>query len=922
MHYDFNRIEEKWQDKWRTQRSFQVENNSSKPKYYILDMFPYPSGSGLHVGHPLGYIASDIIARYKRMLGFNVLHPMGWDAFGLPAEQYAIQTGQHPAETTRRNIERFREQLNKMGLSFDWNREVSTASPSYYKWTQWTVIQLFNSYYDEKLNKAQPIGKLVEHFASRGSEGMTASGHLAASFTAKEWQAKNDKAQEDILQEFRLLYISEGVVNWCPALGTVLANDEVAGGYSVRGNHPVEQKAMKQWALRITAYADRLLANLDKIDWPEAVVETQRNWIGKSKGAQLFFGVEDSDLKIEVFTTRPETIFGSTFLVLAPEHPLVASIATAAAKDKVQAYQDQVKLLSERERIADVNKVTGEFTGRYAIHPFTQQRLPIWIGDYVIASYGTGAIMAVPAHDGRDHSFAKAFGLPIVEVIKSGADVQESAHEAKEGVLVNSSFLNGLAVVPAVQKVTEEIETAKIGKPVIRFRLRDAIFSRQRYWGEPLPFYYKDGVPKPLAENSLPLTLPEIDKYLPTETGEPPLGRAAHWETVDGYKFDLNTMPGFAGSSAYFLRYMDPHNDQALVSREAASYWQAVDLYVGGREHATGHLIYSRFWNMFLYDLGVAVAEEPFKKLLNQGMITGRSNFVYRVKGENRFVSLGLKDQYDTVPVHVDIKLAQNDQLDLAAFRSWRPEFADASFVLEDGKYHCGWAIEKMSKSYYNVTNPDDIIQRYGADTLRLYEMFLGPIDQSKPWKNDGIEGVHRFLKRFWSLVFKENGELNVTDQAPSDDELRIIHPLIKKIREDMTSLSFNTAVSAFMIAQNALLKLEGQISRKTVEMFLQCLSPFAPHIAEEVWEKLGHKDLLLDATIPEFDEQYVVSSKMVLPISLNGKKRVVLELPLGLDEATIKDTVLKDAQVTKALEGKTIKKIIYVEGRMFNIVV
>lgn len=922
MAFEFNRIDEKWQKRWSEAGVYRVKIDPKKPKYYILDMFPYPSGAGLHVGHPLGYIASDILARYMRMRGYNVLHPMGWDAFGLPAEQYAIQTGQHPAETTRRNIARFREQLDKMGFSFDWSREVSTADPQYYKWTQWAVLELFDHWYDDSVGKAKPIAELIRLFEKNGSHGVNAARGRDLSFSAADWHAMSTQQRAETLLNYRLIYRSEVMVNWCPALGTVLANDEVSGGYSVRGNHPVEQRPMQQWALRVTAYAQRLLNNLANLDWPEAVVETQRNWIGRSEGAQLFFRVQNRSETIEVFTTRPDTIYGATFIVLAPEHPLATMLTTPAHAEEVKTYQERVKRLSERERIADVNRVTGVFTGSYAVHPFTKQLIPIWLGDYVIASYGTGAIMAVPAHDLRDHAFATHFTLPIIEVVKGGEDVQKAAFEAKDGIIINSGPLDGLTVAQAINKAIKEIEAAGLGRGVTQYRLRDAIFARQRYWGEPMPIYYVDGIPQPLPKSQLPLTLPEIDKYLPTESGDPPLGRAKNWHTPEGYPLDLNTMPGFAGSSAYFLRYMDPQNNTALVSREAVEYWQDVDLYVGGREHATGHLIYARFWNMFLYDVGVALKEEPFKKLVNQGMITGRSNFVYRIKGENRFVSAGLKDQYDTLPVHVDVNLVRNDILDIDAFRKWRSEHLNAEFILEGQKYICGWAIEKMSKSYFNVVNPDDVVRDYGADTLRLYEMFLGPLDQSKPWKSDGIEGVHRFLKRLWAITVDDNNNVIARDAEPGDDEQRCIHPLIKKVREDLATMSFNTSISAFMIALNGLQKIEGGPTRHSIDAFLRCLAPFAPHICQELWEKLGHNDFIIDAEYPEFDEGFVTAQTINLPISINGKKRLVLDVPADASEEEIKALIMADSRFLKLLEGKNIRKIIYVEKRMFNVVI
>lgn len=922
MSLDFKAIDAKWQNHWRASGVYQVKSDSAKPKYYILDMFPYPSGSGLHVGHPLGYIASDIIARYKRMQGYNVLHPMGWDAFGLPAEQYAIQTGQHPAETTRRNIARFREQLDQMGFCFDWSREVSTADPAYYHWTQWTVLQIFAHWYDQAAMKARPIAELVEHFAKHGTNQLQAACSKPLQFSASDWQAYSAKEQQEVLLNYRLAYLADAVVNWCPALGTVLANDEVAAGFSIRGNHPVEQKKMRQWALRVTAYAERLLRNLDSLDWPEAIIETQKHWIGRSHGAQLFFDVMGHKQQIEVFTTRPDTVFGASFIVLAPEHPLALSLTTKAELEAVEAYRTKARGLSERERLAEASRVSGVFTGSYAIHPFTGKNIPIWLSDYVIASYGTGAIMAVPAHDSRDHAFAKHFGLPIVTVVHHPLATADEAYEGKEGTLQNSDFLNGLNVESAIAKAISAIEARGRGRGVVQYRLRDAIFSRQRYWGEPMPIEYVDGLPQALPVAELPLTLPAVDKYLPTETGEPPLARAKNWTSARGNPLDLNTMPGFAGSSAYFLRYMDPHNKTALVAKEASRYWQDVDLYVGGREHATGHLIYARFWNMFLYDIGVAYKEEPFKKLVNQGMITGRSSYVYRKKGMNHFVSFNLKKDDEVMPMHVDVSLVRNDVLDLEAFKKWRPEFHDATFDLENGKYVCGWAIEKMSKSYFNVVNPDDVVAEYGADTLRLYEMFLGPLEQSKPWKSDSIEGVYRFLKRLYALIVDDAGQIRVQARPASDEELRITHVLVKKIKEDLDSLSFNTAVAAFMIALNGLSKLEGGLSKDGAELVLRCLAPFAPHLAEELWQKLGATTSIIDASFPNYEERYTVQDTIPLPISVNGKKRLVIDVPASASEEQVKAMVLGDARVSKHLEGQSVRKLIYVEKRMFNIVI
>lgn len=827
MEYNFRDIEKRWQQNWVDNKTYKTKINPEKPKFYVLDMFPYPSGAGLHVGHPLGYIASDIYSRYKRLQGFNVLHPMGYDAYGLPAEQYAIQTGQHPAVTTQKNIARYREQLDKIGFSFDWSREVRTCEPQYYKWTQWAFVQMFNSYYCNQSKQARPISELLEVFSTQGTDGMDMACTKPMQFTAEEWNSKTEKDQQEILMNYRIAYLGDTIVNWCAQLGTVLANDEVSEGLSIRGGYPVEQKKMRQWCLRVSAYAERLLFGLDKIDWTESLKETQRNWIGRSEGAVMHFSTQNG-VDFDIFTTRADTIFGVTFMVLAPESELVEQMTTTEQQKVVSEYLEKTKKKTERERISD-KSVTGVFSGSYAIHPFTGEQLPVWISDYVLAGYGTGAIMAVPAHDSRDYAFAKYFELPIIPLIE-GCDVSEESFDAKEGVMINSDFLNGLTVKEAIPAAINEVEKREVGYRKINYRLRDAIFSRQRYWGEPFPVYYKDGMPYTLSEDKLPLELPEVDKFLPTETGEPPLGRAKNWTTDDGYPLELNTMPGFAGSSAYYLRYMDPHNDEALVSVEANEYWRNVDLYIGGTEHATGHLVYSRFWNKFLFDLGVSCEEEPFKKLVNQGMIQGRSNFVYRIKNTNTFVSLNLKDQYDVTPIHVDVNIVHNDVLDTEAFRNWNPEYKTAEFILEDGKYVCGWAVEKMSKSMYNVVNPDDIVEKYGADTLRLYEMFLGPLEQSKPWDTNGIDGVHRFLRKFWNLFFT-NDDLTVSDSEPTHEELKVLHKLIKKISSDIENFSFNTSVSAFMICVNELGTLKCN-NKQILNDLLVCLAPFAPHIA------------------------------------------------------------------------------------------
>lgn len=918
MEYDFRAIEQKWQRRWAERKTYKVEVDKYRPKYYVLDMFPYPSGAGLHVGHPLGYIASDIYSRYKRLKGFNVLHPMGYDAFGLPAEQYAIQTGQHPAVTTEKNINRYREQLDKIGFSFDWSREVRTCDPKYYKWTQWAFLKMFDSYYNNACQKARPIAELVAAFEQNGTQGVDAACTHELSFTAEEWKAMSEAEKEATLQNYRLAFRADTLVNWCPGLGTVLANDEVKDGLSVRGGFPVEQKQMKQWQLRVTAYAQRMLDGLDQLEWSDSLKEIQRNWIGRSEGAQLFFGLKGTDEKLEVFTTRPDTIFGVTFMVLAPEHELVEQLTTPEYKEAVEAYLAETKKRSERERMADTKRVSGQFTGAYAINPFNGKEIPIYISDYVLAGYGTGAIMAVPAHDSRDYAFARHFGLPLIPVVEGG-DLEKESYDAKEGRLINSEFLNGLDVKESIVTMFAEIEKRGFGKKKINYRLRDAIFSRQRYWGEPFPIYYKDNIAYPLPEDKLPLELPPIENFGPTADGEPPLAHAVNWQTEEGYPLELSTMPGFAGSSAYYLRYMDPHNDGALVSREADEYWRNVDLYVGGIEHATGHLMYSRFWNMFLYDLGYVCESEPFKKLVNQGMIQGRSNFVYRVVGTNKFVSLGLKNQYETQEIHVDVNIVRNDLLDLDAFRAWRPEFADAEFILEDGKYVCGWAIEKMSKSMFNVVNPDNIVEDYGADTLRMYEMFLGPLEQSKPWDTNGIDGVHKFLRRFWRLFYNREGAFVVSDEAPTAAELKSLHKTIKKVGEDIENFSFNTSVSAFMICVN---ELGGCNKRAILEPLVVLIAPFAPHIAEELWESLGHTTSVCDASFPEYDEKYLVEESIEYPISFNGKMRYKKVLPAGLTPKQVEEAVVSDPAAAKYLDGKTPKKVIVVPGKIVNVVI
>ena len=924
MEYNFKDIETRWQESWRKQELYKVSEDTSRPPYYVLDMFPYPSGAGLHVGHPLGYIASDIFSRYKRLRGFNVLHPMGYDAFGLPAEQYAIQTGQHPAKTTEVNTARYREQLDKIGFSYDWSREVKTCDPEYYKWTQWAFTELFQSYYDNKSAKAKPIAELIAHFELHGTAGLDVAQGEELSFDAAQWQQMTKAEQSATLMNYRLAYLGDTMVNWCAALGTVLANDEVSEGLSVRGGHPVEQKLMRQWCLRVSAYAERLLNSLDSLEWTEALKETQRNWIGRSEGAEVKFPISGSEELVTVFTTRPDTIYGVSFMVLAPESELVSLRTTESQRGAVDEYLQATKRKTERERIAD-RRVSGVFSGSYAINPITGKEIPIWISDYVLAGYGTGAIMAVPAHDSRDFAFARHFGLPIVQVVipegeeESNPSEWDESKDSKAGTMVNSNLLNGLSVKEAQAKIKALITERGLGRVKVNYRLRDAIFSRQRYWGEPFPVYYKDGIAEVLPLEQLPLCLPEVNKFLPTETGEPPLGRAEGWHTAEGYPYELSTMPGFAGSSAYYLRYMDPRNEHALVGKEANEYWRHVDLYIGGTEHATGHLIYSRFWNKFLFDLGAVCEDEPFRRLVNQGMIQGRSNFVYRIKNTNTFVSFGLKDQYDVQPIHVDVNIVSNDKLDLEAFKAWQPDFHNAEFILEDGQYVCGWAIEKMSKSMHNVVNPDTIIERYGADTLRFYEMFLGPLEQSKPWDTNGIDGVHRFLKKLWNLYWAGDN-VKVTDEAASKDELKSLHKLIKKVTADIENFSFNTSVSAFMICVNELTSLATN-KREILKPLLILLSPYAPHIAEELWHAIGEEGSVVTAEWPELNETYLVEDNFTYPVSFNGKTRFMLSLPATLTPQEVEAAVLSAPEAEKWLEGKTPRKVIVVPKRIVNIV-
>ena len=925
MEYNHRDIEARWQKYWRDNNTYRVDIDTKRPKYYVLDMFPYPSGAGLHVGHPLGYIASDIVSRYKRLKGFNVLHPMGYDAYGLPAEQYAIQTGQHPEVTTQTNIARYREQLDKIGFCYDWSREIRTCDPEYYKWTQWTFKRMFLSYYDTQACKAMPITELVARFEKEGANADTpAASSQVLTFSADEWKSMDAKQQSDVLMNYRIAYLGNTMVNWCPKLGTVLANDEVSEGVSLRGGYPVEQKVMYQWCLRVSAYAERLLKGLDTIDWTDSLKETQRNWIGRSEGAEMHFSIDGrDDIDLEIFTTRADTVFGVTFMVLAPESEYVDKVTTAEQREAVTSYIAATKRRTERERLIDKH-VSGVFTGAYAVNPLTGKKIPIWVSDYVLAGYGTGAIMAVPAHDSRDYAFARHFDLPIIPLIE-GADVSEQSFDAKEGIMMNSEGpelnLNGLTVKEAIAATKKFIKEKGIGRVKVNYRLRDAIFSRQRYWGEPFPVYYKEGIPCMLDDKDLPLLLPEIDAYLPTEKGEPPLGRAKNWKTADGYPLELNTMPGFAGSSAYYLRYMDPRNHDALVSKEADEYWRNVDLYIGGTEHATGHLIYSRFWNKFLYDLGIVVEEEPFKKLINQGMIQGRSNFVYRIKDTNTFVSAGKKKDYDVTPIHVDVNIVKNDVLDTEAFRKWRPEYNDAQFVLEDdGRYICGYAVEKMSKSMFNVVNPDDIVATYGADTLRLYEMFLGPLEQSKPWDTNGIDGVNRFFKKLWALFYKGE-EFLPDDSAASEEDLRSLHRLIAKVTADIDNFSFNTSVAAFMICVNELTSHRCR-SRQVLQSLLVLLTPFAPHIAEELWHALGNTTTICDAQWPQAEERYLKADTQTYAVSFNGKARFTITVAAGTERADVERLALSNSAASKWLEGKQIVKIIVVPGKIVNVVV
>ena len=919
--YNFRAIETKWQAKWEDQKTFESKADPSKPKFYALDMFPYPSGAGLHVGHPLGYIASDIVSRFKRITGHNVLHPIGFDAFGLPAEQYAIITGQHPAVTTKENIGKYVSQLKNIGFSFDWSKEIKTCDPEYYKWTQWIFGRLFQHYYDNTTQKAQPISELIARFEKEGNAHVDAScDEDTPVFTATEWTAMSEKEKSDLLLKYRLTYLAEAVVNWCPELGTVLANDEVKDGLSERGGYPVERKKMRQWMMRITAYAERLLKDLESIDFPEPVKDMQRNWIGKSIGAQLDFATEIEDIDITVFTTRVDTLFGVTYLALAPESEIVPRLTTQEQYNAVNEYIENAKHRSERDRMSDVKTVSGVFTGSYAIHPFTNEKIPIWIADYVLAGYGTGAVMAVPAHDSRDYAFAKHFKLPIVQVIEGG-NLEEGAHEGKGGTIMNSDFMNGLEEEAAKAACIARLEAKGIGKGKITYRIRDAVFSRQRYWGEPVPVYFKDNVPHLIPDEELPVLLPEINQYLPTETGEPPLGRAKDWKYDGAYPYELSTMPGWAGSSWYFYRYMDPRNNNEFASKEALAYWQDVDLYIGGSEHATGHLLYSRFWNKFLFDLGLVPKAEPFKKLINQGMIQGRSNFVYRINGTNRYVSYHLRKNYEVTALYVDVNIVENDVLDIEAFKKWRPDLADAEFILEDGKYICGSEVEKMSKTKYNVVNPDDIIDRFGADTLRLYEMFLGPLEQFKPWNTNGIDGVAKFLRKLWRLFYDENGDFRVSDQKPGTAELKAIHKTIKKVREDIERFSFNTSVSTFMICVNELSALKCN-KREVLEPLVVVVSPYAPHIAEELWEKLGHSGGISAASYPAYDEQYLVEASHEYPISVNGKMRAKMNFALDIPKEDIEKQVLASEQIQKWMEGKTPKKVIVVPNKIVNIVV
>jgi leucyl-tRNA synthetase len=923
MTYQFNEIEQKWRAFWAEHQTYAVQEVHDRPKYYVLDMFPYPSGAGLHVGHPLGYIASDIFARYKRLKGYNVLHPMGYDSFGLPAEQYAIQTGQHPAITTEQNINRYRDQLDKMGFCYDWNREVRTSSPEYYKWTQWIFKQLFNAYYDQQADKARPVADLVAHFEQHGNHGVHAATEYALEFSANDWQAKSAAEKEEVLQEYRLAYLADSWVNWCPALGTVLANDEVVNGVSERGGHPVEQKKMRQWSMRIKAYAERLIQGLDTVDWTDSIKEQQRNWIGKSAGASVHFKLEGSDETIEVFTTRPDTIFGVSFMVLAPENPLVEEITTDAYRENVHAYQKRAAAKTERDRQANVKDISGQFTGAFALHPFTGDKIPVWIGDYVLAGYGTGAVMAVPCGDQRDHDFAAHFKLPIVNIFKE-VDVTEEAYTEKEGTIAHSDFLDGLSCKEAISVAIQHIESKGIGKGRINYRLRDAVFSRQRYWGEPFPVFYKDGIPCLLDDEELPVVLPKVDKYLPTEDGEPPLARAqqSDWKVFRGDRMEHNTMPGWAGSSWYFLRYMDPNNKDAFADRTKTDYWGQVDLYIGGSEHATGHLLYSRFWTKVLFDLGHIGFDEPFKKMINQGMILGRSSFVYRLKDSNTFVTKTRINDQEVVPIHVDIALVDNDRLNVEGFRQWRPEFTNAAFILEeDGTYLCGHEVEKMSKSKHNVQTPDELVEKFGADTLRMYEMFLGPLEQSKPWDTKGINGVHNFLRKLWRLFFDNEDNLLLTDDQPVQASLKTLHKTIKKVSDDLERFSFNTGVSNFMICVNELTE-QGCHNRHILSELVVLLSPYAPHISEELWELLGHESgTVSKAIFPTFNPDYLVEDSYAYPVSFNGKMRFKMELSMQLSPAEVEATVLQSEEAAKWLEGKSPKKVIVVPGKIVNIV-
>jgi leucyl-tRNA synthetase len=920
--YNFKEAEKRWQKYWEENQVFKAEINE-KPKFYALDMFPYPSGAGLHVGHPLGYIASDIVSRYKRIKGFNVLHPMGFDSFGLPAEQYAVQTGQHPAITTEKNITRYKEQLRNIGFSFDWNKEVRTSDPSYYKWTQWIFIQLFKSWYNNETHKAEPIDELVKKFTESGNKKVKAACDEGTPvFTSEEWNKKNKKEQEEILAMYRLTFLADTMVNWCPELGTVLANEEVKDGVSERGGYPVVRKTMSQWNMRITAYAERLLQGLDTLEWPEPMKEMQRNWIGKSLGAELSFKVVDSDIELKVFTTRVDTTFGVTYVSIAPEHELIPKLTAPAYKKEVEKYVETAKNRSERDRMSDVKTISGQFTGTYVINPFNDQKIPLWIADYVLAGYGTGVVMAVPSSDVRDFAFAKHYKLPIITVQEGEhTDISKDDFDPKAGTMINSDFLNGLKVKDAIKKAIEFVEKKKIGKGKTNYKIRDSIFSRQRYWGEPIPVYYKDGIPHVFEEKDLPLVLPEIDEYRPTAAGDPPLGRAKNFKTKEGYPIELNTMPGWAGSSWYYLRYMDPKNDNRLVGEQAEKYWGQVDLYIGGSEHATGHLLYSRFWNKFLFDIGYVHQEEPFKKLINQGMIQGRSNFVYRINGTNKFVSYNLRKEYETTPLHVDVNIVENDILNTEVFKKSRPDYTNAEFILEDGKYICGSEVEKMSKSKFNVVNPDDVVEKYGADTLRMYEMFLGPLEQFKPWNTNGIEGVYKFLKRLWSLFHDQEGKLNVLDIEPSKEELKALHKTIKKVEEDIERYSFNTSVSTFMICVNELTTLKSH-NRRILHDLVIVLSPYAPHISEELWALLGNKTSISKASYPLWKEEYITESSFEYPVSINGKMKLKINLSLSLSPKEIEDHVLASEEVKKYLDGKPPKKIIVVPNKIVNLVI